>query len=51
MEAMSRGKDESGQSKQKSEDREIDGILREHSEMLKSISEKLSQIQEKNLLK
>ena len=51
MESMSRGKDEAGMSKQVPENAEIDGILREHSEMLKNISEKLSQIQEKNLLK
>ena len=51
MESMSREKDEAGTSKQESEDAKIDGILREHSEMLKNISEKLSQIQEKNSLK
>ena len=51
MESMSRGKDEDGQSKQESENTEIDDILREHSEMLRNISEKLSQIQKKNLLK
>ena len=51
MESMSRGKDKAEPAKLESEDTEIDGILREHSEMLKNISEKLSQIQEKNLLK
>ena len=51
MESMSRGKDKAGMSKQGSEDTDIDGILREHSEMLKNISEKLSQIQEKSLVK
>ena len=51
MESMSQEKDEAGSSKPESEDGEIEGILREHSEMLKNISEKLSQIQEKNLLK
>ena len=51
MESMSREKDEAGTAKQESEDAKTDGILREHSEMLKNISEKLSQIQEKNLLK
>ena len=49
MESMSREKDESRPSKQEPEKTEIDGILREHSEMLKNISEKLSQIQEKSL--
>ena len=51
MESMSQGKDETGTAKPESEDTGIDGILREHSEMLKNISEKLSQIQEKNSLK
>lgn len=51
MESMSREKGDAGPSRQGSEDTDIDGILREHSEMLKNISEKLSQIQEKNSLK
>ena len=51
MESMSQKKDKAKPSKQEFEDTEIDGILREHSEMLKNISEKLSQIQEKKLLR
>ena len=40
----SRGNDEAGVTKQESKNAEIAGILREHSEMLKNISEQLSQI-------
>ena len=47
MEAMSREHCEGEQPKQKPQDAEIGDVLREHGELLKNITEKLSQIQEK----